>query len=104
MQTRADVTTADNVAANAERIGRRPSSPLHFRSPLRYPGGKQKAIQQIAQRLPKSVREYREPMVDGGSVFLHARAEGIARKYWINDRFTELISFWQTVQDKRVCP
>jgi DNA adenine methylase len=92
------ITSSDNVAVNSGRI-----FGANFRSPLRYPGGKQKAIQQIAQHLPESVREYREPMVGGGSVFMHARAARMARKYWINDRFTELISFWQTVQDERLC-
>ncbi|MFN8656477.1 MAG: DNA adenine methylase [Candidatus Obscuribacterales bacterium] len=40
-----------------------------FRSPLRYPGGKQKAISQIARMFPASAREYREPMLGGGSVY-----------------------------------
>lgn len=74
-----------------------------FRSPLRYPGGKQKAIEQIANVFPKSAKEYREPMVGGGSVFLHARSISFAEKYWINDKFTELYSFWQTVQDPKLC-
>jgi DNA adenine methylase len=74
-----------------------------FRSPLRYPGGKQKAIEQIAKMLPRSAREFREPMVGGGSVFLHARSIGFAQSYWINDKFKELISFWRTVQDPRSC-
>lgn len=76
---------------------------LRFRSPLRYPGGKQKAIEQIANVFPKNAKEYREPMVGGGSVFLHARSISFAQKYWINDKFTELYSFWQTIQDPILC-
>jgi DNA adenine methylase len=74
-----------------------------FKSPLRYPGGKQKAIAQIAARLPQSALEYREPMVGGGSVFLHARSSNLAKSYWINDQFPELVSFWRTLQDERLC-
>lgn len=74
-----------------------------YRSPLRYPGGKQKAIDQIAQVLPQKASEYREPMVGGGSVFFHARSIDFAEKYWINDKFTELASFWQTVQKESLC-
>ena len=74
-----------------------------YRSPLRYPGGKQKAIEQIAKMLPKSAHEYREPLVGGGSVYFHARTIGFARKYWINDKFKELISFWHTVQNPDSC-
>lgn len=74
-----------------------------FRSPLRYPGGKQKAIQQIASRFPKSAQEYREPMVGGGSVYFFARSSEFAREYWINDLFAELVAFWRTVQDQSAC-
>lgn len=74
-----------------------------FRSPLRYPGGKQKAIAQIASVLPASANEYREPMIGGGSVFFHARSINFAQSYWINDKFRELVSFWRTVQDDETC-
>lgn len=74
-----------------------------YRSPLRYPGGKQKAIKQIAAMLPKKVLEFREPMVGGGSVYFHARSTHLAEKYWINDQFRELVAFWQIVQNKGDC-
>jgi DNA adenine methylase len=78
-------------------------SALKFRSPLRYPGGKQKAIAQIKALLPNSATEYREPLVGGGSVYFHARSISFAKRYWINDKFKELISFWQTVQHPQQC-
>lgn len=74
-----------------------------FRSPLRYPGGKQKALAQIAGFLPDKVAEYREPMVGGGSIYFHVRSKALANKYWINDQFDELIAFWQTVQSDKLC-
>lgn len=74
-----------------------------YRSPLRYPGGKQRAIAQISEFLPDSAHEYREPLVGGGSVYFHARANSFAAKYWINDKFKELVSFWKTVQDPKTC-
>jgi DNA adenine methylase len=79
------------------------SAQASFRSPLRYPGGKQKAIAQIAAMLPGSAREFREPMVGGGSVYFHARSVGMAQKYWINDQFKELVAFWRTVQNPSSC-
>jgi DNA adenine methylase len=85
-------------AGSSEKIVSAP-----WRSPLRYPGGKQKALAQIAAQLPSSCAEYREPMVGGGSVFLHARTNGMAKRYWINDQFEELIAFWQTVQNTDDC-
>ncbi|HEY9777561.1 MAG TPA: DNA adenine methylase [Planktothrix sp.] len=75
---------------------------VKLRSPLRYPGGKQKAIEQIS-RLLRNSHEYREPLVGGGSVYFHARSLRLAKRYWINDKFAELISFWKTVQDPDMC-
>lgn len=74
-----------------------------YKSPLRYPGGKQRAISQIFEFFPESAHEYREPLVGGGSVYLYARSIGFAEHYWINDKFEELISFWQVVQDPKLC-
>lgn len=74
-----------------------------YRSPLRYPGGKQRAIEQISLVFPKSAEEYREPLVGGGSVYFHARTIGFAKRYWINDKFKELISFWHATQDPALC-
>ncbi len=88
-----------NLSGGADII----ASQLIFKSPLRYPGGKQKALLQIAERLPSKVREYREPMVGGGSVYLYARSINLADKYWINDKFKELIAFWQAVQKPKIC-
>lgn len=74
-----------------------------FKSPLRYPGGKQKAINQIASLFPAKAVEYREPMVGGGSVFFHAKNINFAEKYWINDKFKELATFWKVLQNRKLC-
>lgn len=41
-----------------------------IKTPLRYPGGKSKALNQILPRIPLDITEYREPFIGGGSVFL----------------------------------
>lgn len=92
----APISTTVSISVGAPPKGR-------YRSPLRYPGGKQKAIDQISQVLPQSAEEYREPLVGGGSVYFHARTNSFAKKYWINDKFKELISFWKAVQDPSIC-
>jgi DNA adenine methylase len=74
-----------------------------YRSPLRYPGGKQKAIAQISRVLPRSAAEYREPLVGGGSVYFYARSISFAKKYWISDKFADLISFWKAAQNSATC-
>jgi DNA adenine methylase len=42
-------------------------------------------------------------MIGGGSVYLYARSINFAKKYWINDKFKELVLFWQHVQDPKTC-
>ncbi|MFN7658083.1 MAG: DNA adenine methylase, partial [Dolichospermum sp.] len=46
---------------------------MNIKSPLRYPGGKSKAIKQISEYLPKKFSELREPFVGGGSVFIYLK-------------------------------
>ena len=70
-----------------------------IKSPLRYPGGKQRAIAQIANYLPQSFHEFREPFIGGGSVFLHIRQTYTDIKYWINDLNEELCHFWLQSQN-----
>jgi DNA adenine methylase len=65
-----------------------------IKSPLRYPGGKQKAIAKIANYLPPSFQEYREPFIGGGSVFFHILQTDPSLTYWINDLNEELYHFW----------
>ncbi|MYF99993.1 DNA adenine methylase [Candidatus Poribacteria bacterium] len=44
------------------------------KSPLRYPGGKSRAIKQILPHIPTEIGEFREPFVGGGSVFFSLRS------------------------------
>ncbi len=69
-----------------------------IKSPLRYPGGKSKAINQIAKYLPDSFCEFREPFVGGGSVFIYLKQKFPNLKIWINDLNRELFLFWKSTQ------
>lgn len=64
-----------------------------IRSPLRYPGGKSRAVARIAALVP-SFEEFREPFVGGGSVFIYQRQKFPAKSFWINDKYNELATFW----------
>ena len=39
-----------------------------LKTPLRYPGGKSRAVEKIYSRFPYGIKEYREPFLGGGSV------------------------------------
>ncbi len=69
-----------------------------LKSPLRYPGGKSKAINQIVEYLPESFSEFREPFIGGGSVFIYVKQNFPNLKIWINDLNRELFLFWKFAQ------
>lgn len=64
------------------------------KSPLRYPGGKSKALKQILPIVPE-FSEFREPMVGGASIFFALKQIFPDRKFWINDLNSELYLFWK---------
>ncbi len=68
-----------------------------IKSPLRYPGGKSRAIKFIAP-LISEFDEFREPFVGGGSVFVYLKQKYPNRKFWINDIYENLYHFWKQTQ------
>jgi DNA adenine methylase len=68
---------------------------------LRYPGGKSRALRQIAPLFPENVREFREPFIGGGSVLLAAKSlfKDQCQTYWMNDLNYDLYCFWRWVRD-----
>lgn len=71
---------------------------MQFNSPLRYPGGKSKAIKQIIPLVPE-FSAFREPFVGGGSVFIALKQLFPKRSYWINDLNKDLFLFWKYAQE-----
>lgn len=73
----------------------------YVKSPLRYPGGKSKALDKIMPHIPLNMNEYREPFVGGGSVFLAVKQLFGSRikQYWLNDLNLDLCCFWLAAQN-----
>ena len=73
-----------------------------LKTPLRYPGGKSRAIKKMAQFLPdmSKYKEYREPFLGGGSVALHMTQTYPHLEIWVNDLYEPLVNFWQQLQDE----
>jgi DNA adenine methylase len=69
-----------------------------LKSPLRYPGGKSRAIPRILEQLPETFLEFREPFVGGGSVFIAIRQKFPNARVWINDLNFDLYCFWKIAQ------
>lgn len=68
-----------------------------IKSPLRYPGGKSRAVKTIAKLIPE-FDEFREPFLGGGSVFMYAKQRFPNKKFWVNDIYFELYKFWEIAQ------
>jgi len=68
-----------------------------IKSPLRYPGGKSRAVELISTLIPE-FDEFREPFLGGGSVFIYAKQRFPNKKFWVNDLYLELFKFWEMTQ------
>lgn len=71
---------------------------IMIKSPLRYPGGKSRAVGLINTIIPM-FDEYREPFVGGASIFFSLRQQFPNKQFWINDIYQDLYLFWKEVQN-----
>ena len=73
---------------------------MKLKTPLRYPGGKSRAIPKLCEWLPsRKITEYREPFLGGGSMALEMTKrlpEDVP--IWVNDLYKPLINFWKALQ------
>ena len=75
---------------------------MSIKTPLRYPGGKARALKQILPLIPNEILEYREPFLGGASVFLAVKDKYPQIKFKINDYNEDVYWFWKTLQDKPI--
>ena len=71
-----------------------------LKTPLRYPGGKSRAVVKLLQYLPDltQVKEFREPFLGGGSVALEITKRYPHIEIWVNDLYEPLYNFWCELQ------
>lgn len=60
---------------------------------IKWAGGKEKELDYILSNIPTAFDNYYEPFIGGGSVFMSINA----KKYFINDLSTELISLYRNI-------
>ena len=77
-----------------------PKTLKSLKTPLRYPGGKSRAVVKLLQYLPDltQVREFREPFLGGGSVALEITKRYPHIEIWVNDLYEPLYNFWCELQ------
>ena len=71
-----------------------------LKTPLRYPGGKSRAITKMSQFFPdmKEYTHFREPFLGGGSVALWVTKQFPNVLIWVNDLYEPLYNFWSQLQ------
>ena len=71
-----------------------------LKTPLRYPGGKSRAVVKLLQFLPNlnEYKEFREPFLGGGSVSLEITKRYPDIEIWVNDLYEPLVNFWKELQ------
>jgi DNA adenine methylase len=74
-------------------------SKFPLKTPLRYPGGKSKAVKTLSAFYPHSFSEYREPFIGGGSMAIYTAQAYPNVPIWINDLYYPLYNFWIQLRD-----
>ena len=76
------------------------SSQKSLKTPLRYPGGKSRAVTKMDPFFPdiRNYDEFREPFLGGGSVAIHITKKYPNLNIWVNDLYEPLVNFWQVLQ------
>lgn len=71
-----------------------------YKSPLRYPGGKSRAIKILKDYFPRNFSEYREPFFGGGSVgiYLSQISQQKQIPFFANDLNQDAYCFWQILK------
>jgi len=72
-----------------------------LKTPLRYPGGKSRAVPKLFKYFPdmSNIKEYREPFLGGGSVAIAITKQYPDIDIWVNDLYEPLYNFWVELRD-----
>ena len=77
----------------AGELVKRRKPPQTSRSPLRYPGGKTRAVKTIMHLIPEETKKLCSPFFGGGSIELACSSVGI--RVYGADAFKPVVEFWQ---------
>ena len=71
-----------------------------WKTPLRYPGGKSKALLKLAKQFPDmdAISEIVDPFLGGGSLMIYLTKTYPDKPIVVSDIFMELVNFWKILQ------
>jgi DNA adenine methylase len=70
-----------------------------LKTPLRYPGGKSRAMKNLGQYIPRDIKYFHEPFLGGGSIALWVTQNIPDASIWVNDLYDNLFYFWTELRD-----
>jgi len=70
-----------------------------IKTPLRYPGGKSRAIKFLEKHIPSKFDRYAEPFLGGGSMALYLTQIRPHTTIMVNDLYYPVYAFWKTLQN-----
>ena len=73
-----------------------------MKTPLRYPGGKSRALKKLSHFLPElnGYTEWREPFLGGGAMSIEITKRYPDIKVWVNDLYYPVYNFWKQLKQK----
>ena len=79
-----------------------PQTTKSLKTPLRYPGGKSRAVSKLFQYIPdlSAYTEFREPFLGGGSMAIEVTKRYPNIQIWVNDLYNPLYNFWCVLRDQ----
>jgi len=75
-------------------------NPVKYKTPLRYPGGKSRAIKFLHDFLPDRIQTYCEPFMGGASMALYVTQRYPDVLVTVNDAYYPLFNFWRMLQSQ----
>ena len=74
----------------------------NLKTPLRYPGGKSRALKKLLPFLPDLTEytEWREPFLGGGSMSIEITKLYPHLRVWVNDLYYPVFNFWRQLQSR----
>ena len=81
-------------------LARHTTRMVNLKTPLRYPGGKSRALKKLFKFIPdlSTYTEWREPFLGGGSMSIEVIKRYPHIKVWVNDLYYPLYNFWKHLQ------
>jgi DNA adenine methylase Dam len=71
---------------------------MNLKTPLRYPGGKSRALKFLTQYFPERIQAYCEPFLGGGSVAIWVSQNIPDATVLVNDAYYPVFNFWRMLQ------